>query len=90
MPAPEDVSDEELVCVDPAVVALMAVGEGHVRLGDRVAIFGMGAIGLLTLQMCKMSGSLCVIPVEPVGKRRSLAEKFGADHVIDPTSVEAG
>ncbi|MEM2050987.1 MAG: zinc-binding alcohol dehydrogenase [Thermoproteota archaeon] len=90
MPAPEGVSDEELVCIDPAVVALMAVREGHVRLGDRVAIFGMGAIGLLTLQMCKMSGSICVIAVEPVGKRRSLAEKFGADHVIDPTSVDAG
>jgi len=43
MPAPEGVSDEELVCVDPAVVALMAVREGHVRLGDKVAIFGMGS-----------------------------------------------
>jgi threonine dehydrogenase-like Zn-dependent dehydrogenase len=90
MPAPEGVSDEELVCVDPAVVALMAVREGHVRLGDKVAIFGMGAIGLLTLQMCKISGSLCVIAVEPVEKKRSLAEKFGADYVIDPTSEDAG
>lgn len=90
MPAPEGVSNEELVCVDPAVVALMAVREGHVRLGDRVAIFGTGAIGLLALQMCKISGSLCVITVEPVEKRRGLAEKFGADYVIDPTSVDAG
>ncbi|MEM3659038.1 MAG: alcohol dehydrogenase catalytic domain-containing protein [Thermoproteota archaeon] len=72
MPAPEGVSDEELVCIDPAVVALMAVREGRVRLGDRVEIFGMGAIGLLTLQMCKMSGSLCVIAVEPVWKSGAL------------------
>lgn len=36
MLAPEGVSDEELVCVDPATVALMAVREGHVRLGDRL------------------------------------------------------
>jgi threonine dehydrogenase-like Zn-dependent dehydrogenase len=90
MLAPEGVSNEELVCVDPATVALMAVREGHVRLGDRVAIFGMGAIGLLTLQMCKISGCLYIVAVDPVEKRRSLAEKFGADYVIDPASIDAG
>lgn len=88
--APEGVSDEELVCIDPATVALMAVREGHIRLGDRVAVFGMGAIGLLAVQMCKLSGCSSVIAVEPVEKRRHLAERFGADHVIDPSSVDVG
>ncbi len=90
MLAPDGVSNEELVCVDPAVVALMSVREGHVRLGDRVAIFGMGAIGLLALQMCKIAGGLCIIAIDPIEKRRSLAEKFQADYVIDPTSVDVG
>jgi threonine dehydrogenase-like Zn-dependent dehydrogenase len=90
MLAPENVSNEELVCIDPATVALMAVREGHIRLGDHVAIFGMGAIGLLALQMCKASSCSSVIAIEPVEKRRCLAEKFGADHVIDPMEVDAG
>lgn len=90
MLAPEDVSNEELVCIDPATVALMAVRESHVRLGDRVAIFGMGAIGLLALQMCKISGGLCVIAVDPIERRRILAEKMGADYAISPESVDVG
>lgn len=88
--APEGVNDEELVCIDPATVALMAIREGHVRLGDRVAVFGMGAIGLLAVQMCRLSGCSSVIAVELIEKRRRLAERLGADHVIDPSSVDAG
>lgn len=88
--APSCLSNEELVCIDPATVALMAVREGGVRLGDRVAIFGMGAIGLLALQMCKLSGCSLVVAVEPIEKRRRLAEKFGADHSIDPTVSDIG
>lgn len=88
--APPALSDEELVCIDPAVVSLMAVREGNVRVGDKVAIFGLGAIGLMTVQMAKLSGALCVISVEPVEKRRKLAKKYGADIVLDPFSCDPG
>jgi threonine dehydrogenase-like Zn-dependent dehydrogenase len=89
-PAPSELSDEEIVCIDPAAVALMAVREGHVRLGDAVAIFGLGAIGLIAVQMAKLSGALFVIGVEPIEKRRNLAELYGADVLIDPKSCDAG
>ena len=88
--APPELSDEEIVCIDPATVALMAVREGHVRLGDRVAVFGLGAIGLMTVQMAKLSGASLVIGIEPVEKRRNLAKTYGADVVIDPTSCDTG
>lgn len=90
MSAPVGLSDEELVCIDPAVVALMAIREGHIKLGDRVAVFGMGAIGLFVIQMCKLSGCSSVIAIEPIEKRRRLAERFGADHVVDPRSTDVG
>lgn len=83
--APESLSDEALVCMDPALVALLAVREGHVRLGDAVAIFGMGAIGLMGVQMAKLSGALTVVAVEPLPLRAGLARRYGADVVIDPT-----
>ena len=83
-PAPKDVSDEALLCVDPALVALLGIREGHVRLGDGVAIFGMGAIGLMALQMAKLSGALTVIAVEPMPLRADLALRYGADQVVDP------
>lgn len=88
--APPELSDEDLVCIDPAVVALMAVREGNVRVGDKVAIFGLGAIGLMTIQMARLSGALLVIGVEPIEKRRNLAEKYGADMLIDPKTCDAG
>jgi len=88
--APSELSDEDLVCIDPAVVALMAVREGNVRVGEKVAIFGLGAIGLMAVQMAKLSGALRVIGVEPIEKRRKLAEKYGADMLLDPTSCDAG
>lgn len=86
--APEGVSDEALVCIDPALVALMAVREGHLRLGDTVAIFGMGAIGLMTVQMARLSGALLVIAIEPFTLRSELAKRYGADVVIDPTKEQ--
>jgi len=88
--APPELSDEDLVCIDPAVVSLMAVREGNVRVGDRVAIFGLGAIGLMAVQMAKISGALSVIGVEPIEKRRRLAEKYGADMLLDPSTCDVG
>ncbi|KYH39760.1 MAG: alcohol dehydrogenase [Candidatus Bathyarchaeota archaeon B63] len=88
--APPDLSDEELVCIDPAAVSLMAVREGNIRVGDRVAVFGLGAIGLMAIQMAKLSGALRVIGVEPVESRRRLAKKYGADILLDPFSCDAG
>jgi len=88
--APSDVPDEALVCVDPATVALMGVREGNVRLGDRVAVFGAGAIGLMAVQMAKLSGAVFVAAVEPIPIRRELALLYGADLAIDPTQEDPG
>ncbi len=88
--APEELSDEELVCIDPAVVALMAVREGNVKIGERVAVFGLGAIGLMAVQMAKVSGSSLVVGVEPFEKRRKLAGNYGADIQIDPGECDVG
>jgi len=88
--APPELTNEELVCIDPAVVALMAIREGHVRLGDQVAIFGLGAIGLMIVQMARLSGATLVIGVDPIERRRKLAEKYGADIVLDPRTCDVG
>ena len=76
---PENISDEEIVCLDPALVAFMAIREGDIKLGDNVSVFGLGAIGLFIVQMAKLSGARDVIGVEPIEKRRELGKKFGAD-----------
>lgn len=84
--APPGVSDEMLGCLDPALVALTALREGNVRLGERVAVFGMGAIGLMAVQLLRLAGAARIIAVEPLPLRAQLAARFGAHEVVDPRS----
>jgi threonine dehydrogenase-like Zn-dependent dehydrogenase len=64
--------------------------DGHVRIGDAVAVFGMGAIGLLVVQLAKLAGAYPVIAVDPLPARRALARACGADLLIDPTAEDTG
>jgi threonine dehydrogenase-like Zn-dependent dehydrogenase len=78
------------VCLDPADFALGAVRDGNVRIGDAVAVFGLGAIGLIALQFAKLAGAYPVIAVDPIALRRDVALEVGADLVLDPSQVDAG
>lgn len=83
-------SESDAVCSDPTHVALVAVRDGNVRIGDAVAVFGMGAIGLMTVQIAACSGATTVIAVDPVKSRRERATALGADLVVDPGAEDAG
>ncbi|MBM3280670.1 MAG: zinc-binding alcohol dehydrogenase [Candidatus Handelsmanbacteria bacterium] len=87
---PQEVPWQSAVCLDPADFALGAVRDGHVRLGDAVAVFGMGAIGLIAMQLAKLAGAYPVIAVDPLHLRRQTAQSCGADLVLDPSSCDAG
>lgn len=87
---PDSVSWRSAVCLDPADFAMCAVRDGRVRVGDAVAVFGMGAIGLMAVQIAKCSGAHPVIAVEPLANRRAAAEACGADLTLDPTACDAG
>lgn len=87
---PSEVPWQAAVCLDPADFALGAVRDGNVRIGDTVAVFGMGAIGLMALQMAKIAGAHPVIALEPLPLRRDVATACGADLVLDPTVCDAG
>jgi threonine dehydrogenase-like Zn-dependent dehydrogenase len=82
-PLPDGLSPEATVCLDPLVMAL-AMRDAGIKLGDRVAIFGLGAIGLFAVQLAKAAGADWVVAIDPLENRRALATRFGADVVIDP------
>ena len=87
---PDGVPWQAAVCLDPADFALGAVRDGNVRIGDAVAVFGMGAIGLVAIQLAKLAGAYPVIAVDPLANRRAAAAACGADLVIDPANQDAG
>lgn len=87
---PDGVPWQTAACLDPADFALGALRDGNVRIGDAVAIFGMGAIGLVALQLAKLAGAYPVIAVDPLENRRAAAVACGADLVINPSTQDAG
>ena len=84
---PPEVDDEQGATVEPLAVAVHAVTRARLAGGERVALIGAGAIGLLVLQVVKARGAGWTVVVEPRPERRRLARALGADDVIDP---EAG
>jgi len=81
---PDGLTPHAAVCVDPAHVAFVAVRDGKVRLGDCVAVFGLGAIGLLAVQAARGAGADRVVAVDLLPERRARALRMGADAVFDP------
>src|SRR5437764_627963 len=63
---PRAMTWQDAVCLDPATVALGGIRDGNVRLGDRVAVFGLGAIGLMAVQLTRVAGAAFVAAVEPL------------------------
>jgi len=63
-------------------VALNAVLAGSVSLGDRVAVFGQGVIGLMATRLAVLSGAE-VVAVDAVGERLERALGLGAVQTVD-------
>lgn len=84
-----DIDPKMALCIEPAYVAFHSIRESQVRFGDRVAVIGLGALGLLAMRMAVQGGAETVFAVDPLPRRREWAKQNGADHVINPAEVDA-
>jgi threonine dehydrogenase-like Zn-dependent dehydrogenase len=89
-PVPRGTSAEAILYSDPARVGLHVVRTGGVRPGDRVAVFGAGAIGQMTAQLARLAGARRIAVSEPIARRREAARDLGADLVVDPDETDPG
>ncbi len=64
-------------------IALNAVLAADCGVGDTVAVFGQGVIGLLATRFAVLSGAK-VIAVDGIERRRAMAVRQGASHVLAP------
>jgi len=83
-PVPENVSAEQAAFTEPMAVALHAVRRGSVGRGQTAIVVGCGPIGLAVILMLKATGVKQVIASDFSPARRTLAERCGADIVVDP------
>lgn len=83
-PVPDGLSDEDvLMCPDIMSTGFAGAESGGVRIGDAVAVFAQGPIGLCATIGAKLMGATTIIAVETVPERIVMAKQLGADHVID-------
>ena len=70
----------------PSAVALHAVRQSKLKVGDKAAVFGTGPIGLLVIEALKASGASEIYAVELSEIRQQKAAELGAI-VIDPKNT---
>jgi alcohol dehydrogenase len=81
---PDELTDEDVIlCPDIMSTGFSAAERGHVRIGDAVAVFAQGPIGLCAAAGAKLLGAALVIAVDTVPHRLALAKRMGADVVLD-------
>ena len=88
-PVPEDLTDEQvLMCPDIMSTGFGGAESGNIRIGDTVAIFAQGPIGLCATAGAKLSGATTIIGVDSIPERLEMARRLGADHVINFKKVD--
>ncbi len=88
-PVPDGLTDEQvLMCPDIMSTGFSGAESAGIRIGDTVAVFAQGPIGLCATAGARLSGATTVIGVDRLGNRLEIARRMGADHVVDASQVD--
>ncbi|MGQ0811919.1 MAG: bi-domain-containing oxidoreductase [Nitrospiraceae bacterium] len=83
---PSGVEYEDASFVTLGAIALQGVRQAEPRLGDRVAVIGLGLLGQLTVQILKASGCHVIgSDLDPM--KLQLAQELGADLIASPADL---
>ena len=83
-PVPDSLTDEQvLMCPDIMSTGFSGAESGKIRIGDTVAVFAQGPIGLCATAGARLMGATTIIAVDSVPARMEMARRMGADHVVD-------
>src|SRR6266852_5245459 len=81
---PDDLRDEQVVLLaDIASTGISAAESADLQIGDTVAIFAQGPIGLCATAGAKLKGASLIIAVESDPVRAQMAKQMGADVVLN-------
>jgi L-iditol 2-dehydrogenase len=79
---PDSISYEDGAMLESLGVAIHSVDLGKIKAGMTVGVFGCGPIGLLIIQLAKLSGAANIIAADKLAHRAEAAKSVGADHVF--------
>ncbi|HEV7240728.1 MAG TPA: alcohol dehydrogenase catalytic domain-containing protein [Thermoanaerobaculia bacterium] len=86
---PDELTDEQVVLLaDIASTGISGAESGEVTLGDKVAVFAQGPIGLCASVGARLLGASMVIGIDGDDSRLAMAKKLGVDVVLDYRKVD--
>ena len=86
---PDDLTDEQcLLLADIASTGISAAETAQVQIGQSVAVFAQGPIGLCATAGAHLKGASLIIAVDAIAGRLQLSREMGADEVIDFTQED--
>lgn len=88
-PVPDGLTDEQvLMCPDIMSTGFAGAESANIKIGDTVAVFAQGPIGLCATAGAKLKGATTIIGVDAVPERLEIAKRMGADHAVDFNKVD--
>ncbi|WP_250163267.1 NAD(P)-dependent alcohol dehydrogenase [Psychrobacter sp. WY6] len=88
-PVPDGLTDEQvLMCPDIMSTGFKGAENANIQIGDVVAIFAQGPIGLCATAGARIKGASLIIAVDGNNERLAMAKKLGADITLNFTEVD--
>ncbi len=84
----DSISDSEAACLQSLSDSVASVETAELRIGDTVAIFGQGSMGLECMQIARVSGAGRIIAVDVRPEALAIARELGADDVINARETD--
>jgi len=81
-PMPDSLTAADGAMLEPLGVAIHAADLGKLQAGMIVGIFGCGPIGLLTVQLARLSGASNIVATDLLPHRVEAAKSLGAQHAF--------
>jgi threonine dehydrogenase-like Zn-dependent dehydrogenase len=83
-PIPDELTDEQvLMCPDIMSTGFSGAESGRIRIGDTVAVFAQGPIGLCAAVGARLMGATMILTVDGVEERIRISRELAADVTID-------
>ncbi len=89
VPVPDSLSYEAAAMTEPAAVAVHALRQAGISVGDNVVVFGAGPIGLMLASWAAIWGADKTILVEIDKTKIAFAKECGFEHIIDSGEEDA-
>ncbi|NMG53777.1 NAD(P)-dependent alcohol dehydrogenase [Aromatoleum aromaticum] len=88
-PVPDGLTDEQvLMCPDIMSTGFAGAEAANIRIGDIVAVFAQGPIGLCATAGAKLRGASLIIAVDGVDERLRISRNMGADVTLNFREVD--